>query len=464
MKDNYINNYNNFLKNKNIIHKSSGFECNDLPDILFDYQYDLVKWSLMLGKSSLFTDTGTGKTIMQLIFGQKVYEKTNKSCLIVSPLGVSFQTIEEAKNKLDLNVNWLKYNDYRKGLNIINYESLHKINLNDYDCIVLDESSILKSYSGKIRNMLIDMYKNYSYKLCCTATPSPNDYEELGNTSEFLNILKRKEMLSMFFIHDSADTSKWRLKKHGKEKFWEWLSSWAAIMSNPKDLGYKKDLTLPELKIHNHILETNIKFKDELFVTEAETLQERREARRLTLFDKIKMLSEKVNKSNEVHLVWCDLNIESELAKKNINDSFEVKGSDKDEYKEKTMLDFAKGKIKCLITKPSIAGFGMNWQLCHNMHFIGLSDSFESYYQAIRRCWRYGQKNEVNVNIYLSNLETSVLRNIKTKETRHNKLINILSGHTKRYLTDNLHHHKIIDQNYEMNKNVILPYFIRSEK
>lgn len=455
--------YNKFLEGKHILHKNSGFKCRNLPQILFDYQFDLVKWNLFLGKSALFTDTGTGKTIMQLCFAQKVYEKTNKNCLIVSPLGVCFQTIEEAKNKLDLNVNWLKHNDFKKGLNIINYESLHKINPADYDCVVLDESSILKSYSGTIRNNLIDMFANYSYKLCCTATPSPNDYEELGNTSEFLNILKRKEMLAMFFIHDRGSTSKWRLKKHGEEKFWKWLSSWAFIMSNPKSFGYKKDISLPRLNIKDYIIESDKKFDDGFFPVEAKTLQERRQARKETLNDKVALLSEKINQSNEIHLVWCDYNIESTLAKNSIKDSFEIKGSDKEEYKEKTMLDFAKGKIKCLITKPSIAGFGMNWQVCNNVNFLGLSDSFEKYYQAIRRCWRYGQNKEVYVNRYLSNLETSVLRNLDRKEKKHDVLVKNLQEHTKLYLKENIKNNTVIKQDYKCNQLVRLPSWIRSK-
>lgn len=454
-------NYEDFIKQKSIINKPSGFEVNDLPEMLFDYQKDLVSWSLRNGKSAMFTDTGTGKTIMQIIYGQKVYEKTNKNVLLLAPIGVSYQTVKEAKDKLDIEINNLRKNYFKKGLNIINYERLHTINVNDYDCIIADESSILKSYSGSTRNMIIDLFRFYNYKLCCTATPSPNDYEELGNHSEHLNILKRKEMLSMFFTHDSGDTSKWRLKKHAENKFWQWLSSWAVIMRNPLELGYTKDLSIPELITQLHIIESDVKFKDELFVSEAESLEERREARKLTLKDKIKLLSENINNDNNIHLVWCDLNIESEMAKANIKSSYEIKGSDKEDYKEKTMLAFANGEIKCLITKPSIAGHGMNWQACHNVNYIGLSDSFEDYYQSVRRCYRYGQKQKVKVNIYLSNLEKSIYRNIQDKEKKHEILMKVLIEHTLNNIKENLKKTTIQKISYNADKNIILPKWVR---
>ena len=454
-------NYDEFIKTKLVKHKPSGFQCNNLPDILFDFQHDIVKWAVWLGKAAIFTSTGSGKTIMLLTYAQKVYEKTNKNCIIVSPLGVSLQTIQEAKDKLNLKVNWLKHNPMQKGLNIINYESLHRIDPDDYDCVVLDESSILKSYSGKIRNQIIDMFSNYSYKLCTTATPSPNDYVELGNHSEFLDVMKRKEMLAMFFIHDGGETSKWRLKKHGEAKFWEWLASWGVIMNNPLELGYKKDLSLPELKIKDVIVDSSYKFEDGFFSVPARSLQERRIARKETLSEKVEILAEKINNSNDIHLVWCDLNIESEMAKKAINNAVEIKGSDKEDHKEKAIQNFVQGKIKCLVTKASMFGFGLNLQICHNMHFLGMSDSFETYYQAMRRCWRFGQKNQVNVYRYISNLETAVLKNIQEKEERHNELVAKLQENTRLYLRENLQHRNLIKKTYKPDQIVKLPEWLK---
>lgn len=456
--------YEEFLKSKKKYHKEIGFEVNNLPDIMFDYQKDLTKWSLRLGKSSLFVNTGLGKTLMQLVFGQEVYRKTNKNIIIVCPLGVTNQTIDEAKDKLDIDVNCLRYGESKKGLNIINYEMLDKINTKDFDCIIADESSRIKHHDAKTRKIFTDLFDNYSYKLCCTATPAPNDYMELGTHSEFLNVLKRKEMLSMFFINDQDITQKWRLKGHAQEEFWHWVSSWAAVMIHPRDLGYDdKRFDLPRLHTHEHVIETNKKFKNELFVSQAETLQERREARKITVEDKISLLSEKINNSNDIHLVWCDLNIESDLAKKSIKDAVEIKGSDSFDHKEKSMLDFAKGKIKCLITKPKIAGHGLNWQSCHKMHFIGLSDSFESYYQAVRRCWRFGQKHEVDVNIYTSDLEGSILQNIKRKERDYINMFNVMKDNTKKYVIENIKSHEIIDSNYNPMVNIELPLFLQEE-
>jgi superfamily II DNA or RNA helicase len=455
-------NYKNFLKNKDIKVNNSDLEIlrNDLNNKLFEYQKDLVNWSLKLGKSALFTDTGTGKTIMQLEFAEKVYQKTNKNCLIVCPLGVTYQTVEEAKEKLDINVNILRNNPFKKGINIINYEMLDKVNYVDYDCVILDESSILKNYSGKLRQKIINSFHNYTYKLACTATPSPNDFMELGNHSEFLNNMKRVEMLSMYFVHDSGNTSQWRLKKHSIYDFWKWVSSWGAIMHNPADLGYNdKRFNLPKLNYNEIIVNSNKKFNAGFFAISANTLSERREARKITLDQKVDVLSNIVNNSNDIHLIWCDLNIESEKAKKNIKDTIEIKGSHSFQYKEEMMLKFAKGQIKCLVTKPSICGFGMNWQICNNMSFLGLSDSFEKFYQAIRRCWRFGQEKDVNVNILSSNLEKNILQNIKRKESDFSYMYEIMKKNTKNYLYQN-----IIDNNNDIpikkKKKINIPDFL----
>jgi len=458
-------NYKSFIKDKIIKSYKSGFDI-DIKDInpkLFDFQKDLVKWSLKLGKAALFTMTGTGKTFMECEFAKHVYNKTKQNALIVAPLAVSKQTILEAK-KINIKVNHIRNNSIKAGINIINYEQLDKINADDFGCIILDESSILKNYSGKMRNMIIDKFSKTPYKLCGTATPSPNDYMELGNHSEFLDIMKRKEMLAMFFVHDGETTSQWRLKGHASNEFWKWIASWAAILRKPSDLDYDdKGFILPDLITHEHVIKTDVSFGDSLFQEYAETLSERRQARKMTIEERVKHATDIVNNSNEIFLIWCNLNAESEMLRKKIKDSVEIKGSNKDSYKTEKMLDFAQGKIKCLITKPKIAGFGMNWQICHNMIFVGLSDSFEQYFQAVRRSYRFGQKKKVNVHIITSDIEGNVIQNIKRKERNANKMLVELVKHTRLLVKQNIKLENKIQSNYYASVKFQLPKFIKGE-
>lgn len=407
--------YSDFLQKKLILHQPSGFDVNAdlLNDDLFDWQKTLVRWSLGKGRSALFEDCGLGKTPQQLEWADVVFEQERKPILIVAPLAVSAQTKREGeKFGIETKI-CASGDDVVNGINITNYEKLHKFDPRIFSGVVLDESSILKNFAGKIRNQIIDMFCATPYKLCCTATPAPNDYTELGNTSEFLNIMTRSEMLSMFFINDTGDTGTWRLKGHAKSSaFWKWLSSWAVLMRMPCDLGFENNgFVLPELHIHQHTIG-----KVNVFTQYAETLSDRRDARRESIKGRVECAASMVNKSDEIWLVWCDLNQESEMLKNAIKDSVEVKGSDSNEHKERAMLDFQDNKIKCLVTKPQIAGFGMNWQNCRNMAFVGLSDSYERLYQAIRRCWRFGQKNDVYAHIIVGNREGNVVENIKRKE------------------------------------------------
>lgn len=388
---------------------------NKLNPMLYDFQKDIVQWALRLGKAAVFADCGLGKTPIQLEWANQLKITT----LIFAPLAVSRQTKREGK-KFHIKVNIAEsQNDIIENqINITNYEKLHKFNMDSFDAIVLDESSILKSYSGKFRNEIIEKTKNIKYKLACTATPAPNDYMELGNHSEFLNVNSRVEMLSTFFIHDGSDTAKWRLKKHAEKDYWQWLTEWAVMIRKPSDLGYKDGkFRLPKLKVKEHIIKCSKPKRGQLFVEQARGLQKRQKARKNSLKERCQFAQELIGKSQEHWLIWCNLNDESTELKNVISDSHEVRGSNKDEYKEQTMLDFANSKVKRLVTKPSIAGFGMNWQHCHNMIFVGLSDSYEQYYQAMRRCWRFGQEKEVKVHIVLSDTEGSVLKNIQRKES-----------------------------------------------
>ena len=417
-------NYDKFLQKKQHSIINSGFNPDKINEKLFDFQKAIVKWACEKGKAAVFADCGMGKTAIQLEWSNQVREKTNKPVLIVAPLAVSTQTKNEGI-KFSIKTKVIKDNsEIENTINIINYEKLHKIDQSKFSGIVLDESSILKSFSGKIRNQIINDFKDTEYKLACTATPSPNDFTEIGNHAEFLNVCTMQEMLSMYFINDVSNGNGWRLKGHAEEKFWNFIGSWAVMIKSPKDLGFdNKGYILPELLIKNHILDAKRQSETNLFHLPAQTLTERREARKESLEDRVKKTKELVlSKPNEQFIIWCDFNSESEMLAKEINGSVEVRGSDTPEHKEKSMIDFANGDLKILISKSSICGFGMNFQKCHNIIFCGLSDSYEQFYQATRRCWRFGQKENVNVNIVISEKEISVLENIKRKESDFDKM------------------------------------------
>ena len=405
--------YLDFLKNKRFVLESSGFDIDksELNSLMYEFQQDIVRWALAKGRACIFADCGLGKTLMQLEWSQQVHKHTGGKILILAPLSVCEQTKREgALFGYDVTI-CESQNDVVEGINITNYEKLDKFVASQFVGVVLDESSILKSFTGKVRTAIIDNFESVPYKLACTATPAPNDYMELGNHSEFCGVMKRSEMLAMFFVHDGGETSKWRLKGHAENVFWQWMASWAVFVDNPKNLGYDiAGYDLPPLNITEIIVDGNAPTSDTL------TLTERRQARKDSLQLRCGKAAELVNNSEEQWLVWCDLNDESHMLHELINESVEVEGSDKDSHKSTAMLNFSKTEIKCLVTKPKIAGFGMNWQNCHNMIFTGLSDSYEQYYQALRRCWRFGQKESVNVYIIISAKEGCVKQNIERKQ------------------------------------------------
>ena len=447
-------NYKNFLEKKTIVSKDTGFTVNrkDLNNNLFEYQKDIVTWALKKGKAAIFADCGLGKSLMQLEWAEKVHEETNGSILILAPLAVTEQTYREGI-KFGINSKVVEcQEDVINGINITNYEKLDKFDTSVFNGIVLDESSILKSFTGKVRNQIIDNFKNTPYKLACTATPAPNDYMELGNHSEFLGVMTRSEMLAMYFVHDGGNTSKWRLKGHATDVFWQWMSSWAVVITNPRDLDYEVEgYDLPKLNIHEIIVDG-----DEPIV-ETLTLTQRRQARKESLEDRCKAAAELVNNSDENWLVWCNLNDESKLLHELINDSVEVKGSDKAKHKTDSSISFANGDIKCLVSKPLIFGMGLNFQSCHNMIFVGLSDSYEQYYQAVRRCWRFGQEHEVNVYIVISAKEGCVKENIERKQEDANTMQQEMLKHTKEITKENIKATCRISTPYNNNLKMILP-------
>lgn len=412
--------YQKFISHKvsqSINTESIKLSADDLNLKLYQFQRDIVRWALAKGRAAIFADCGLGKTPMQLEWASQVCKHMGGSVLILAPLAVSAQTVAEGI-KFGVEVNLCeKADDLKPGVNITNYEKLDKFAGCKFSGVVLDESSILKSFTGKVRNQIIDFFSHTPFRLACTATPAPNDYMELGNHSEFLGIMSYAEMLAMFFVHDGGQTSKWRLKGHAEEVFWQWMGSWAVVMNSPNDLGYEiEGYDLPELRVHEIIAD------GEDPVTETMTLTQRRKARKDTLEQRCAAAAELVNNSNEQWLVWCDLNAESSMLASMINASVEVTGSDKNKDKSDRMLGFTVGLNKCLVTKPSIAGFGMNWQQCCKMIFVGLSDSYEQYYQAVRRCWRFGQKNPVDVYIVISSREGCVKENIERKQADCEKM------------------------------------------
>ncbi len=460
--------YDEFLETKKFIMKSSGFECGELNSMLFDFQKDISRWSVKKGRACIFADCGLGKTPMQLVWADKVCSHTGEDVLIAAPLAVSQQTKREG-DKFGIKVNICRTSgDLKLGINITNYEMLEHFSPDELSGIVLDESSIIKHHDSKTREMVIDMFRETPYKLACTATPAPNDYMELGNHAEFMGVMTRSEMLSTFFVHDGGDTAKWRLKGHAESKFWEWLSNWAVVMTKPSDLGYIDDgFILPDMTMHEHIVKSvagDIDGQMLLLPELASTLLDRRQARRGSLGDRCKLAADIISqKPDEQWLVWCDLNDESAELSKIIPGAIEVKGSDSNEHKSNSMLGFSNGDVKVLVTKPSIAGFGMNWQNCHNMIFVGLSDSYEMLYQAIRRCWRFGQKEPVDVHIVISEAEGAVKANVIRKEADAQRMIREMVKHTQNILSTELHNIQHDTIEYKANKQMKIPSWLRSE-
>jgi superfamily II DNA or RNA helicase len=459
-----MSSYADFLKSKLITAPPTGFVVSrdSLPANLYDYQKDLVLWALARGKAALFTMTGTGKTAMQVSWAYQVVRHTvGATVLILSPLAVSKQTIRESL-KFGIHVHLCRSSaDVKSGVNITNYEMLHNFDPNDFNGIVLDESSIIKNQSGKMRAAITEFAKNIPYRLACTATPAPNDFMELGTHAEFLGIMNFTEMLATFFVHDGGDTSKWRLKGHAQDSFWKWLASWSVFLTKPSDLNYSDEgFNLPKLHTHQHIVESDAP-EGALFAFEAHGLQERQAARRESLDRRVAKCAEIVKQSPKPFMVWCGLNAESESLKQAIPGSIEIKGSDTDQHKEKTMLDFADGKIEVLISKSSICGFGMNWQVCCNTAFVGMSDSFESLFQSTKRFHRHGQKNEVHRHLIISEAEGSVLSNVQRKEADFMRMIGEMVEHTKVMSIENVKQLSNQKINYSPAQKIKIPAWLQ---
>lgn len=419
-----MNEYKKFLESKIKKVQESGFEIqeSELNEKLFDFQKYIVKRALKAGRFAIFADCGLGKTFMQLEWAYHVTLKTNKPVLILCPLAVAGQTIEQGE-MFGIKLEKLKHDVFGQGIYITNYEQLDNIDCSVFGGVVLDESSILKNYEGSIRNLIINNFNSTNYKLACTATPSPNDPMELGNHSEFLNVMSRSEMLAMYFVHDGGETAKWRIKGHCNELFWDWVSSWAVMLSKPHDLGFNAaGYDLPELSIIEKQIETEKRENGTLFNDVAISATDFNQELRLTKIERLSEVLEIVNNSNENFIIWIKQNEEGEYLRKLIPDAVEVKGNDTPEFKEKMLLGFAKNEFRVLITKTKIAQYGLNYQNCRNQIFASLDFSFEGLYQAIRRSYRFGQKN--NVNIYLITTDTmqNVVKSINNKQNQFEQM------------------------------------------
>jgi len=428
--------YQQYLSDKSILEDDQGIAIEDeeISPVLYDFQRYVVRRAIMAGRYAIFADCGLGKTLMQLEWARIIHRETKKPILIVAPLAVSNQTLRESE-LLDYAEKGVSVTiarsqeDIGPGLNITNYEMLHYFDAQEFGGLVLDESSILKSYGSKYRKELTDFSHKVEYRLACTATPAPNDLIELINHAEYLGVMRGKEMIALFFTQDGNTTHAWRLKKHAVKDFWRWMASWSIAFRSPEDLGFDGSaFILPELRIHHHVIES--KTPDGfLFPIEAKGLNEQRAAQRASMQERIDTASSLIDDSPWI--VWCNLNKESELLSRTIPGAAEVKGSDTREWKEDCLLRFAEGDIHALVTKPSIAGHGMNWQRCSNIVFAGLSNSYEQFYQAIRRCWRFGQKSPVDVHIVISEAETSILANVMEKERKVSQMFDELVAHMK---------------------------------
>lgn len=412
-------NYQTFIETKKRRISDSGFEISEsqLNKNLFDFQRHIVKTALKKGKYAIFADCGLGKTLMQLEWANQVVKFTQKPVLILTPLAVSGQTIQEGQ-KFGIEVN--RYSgEVNTGIFVSNYEQLENIDTSQFAGVVLDESSILKNFDGKTRNLIIGSFIKTEFKLACTATPSPNDPMELGNHSEFLNVMSRNEMLAVYFVHDGGDTSKWRIKGHAKQLFYDWVSEWAIMLSRPSDIGFEaKGYDLPELNLIEKQIVTQKKDNGQLFNEMRISATDFNSELRFTKLQRIEEVVKIVNESSENFIIWIKQDEEGDLIKKMIPDVIEVRGSDSPKSKEEKLLGFAKNEFRVLVTKTKIAQFGLNYQNCNNQIFASLDFSFEGLYQAIRRSYRFGQKNKVNIYLITTDTMQNVVQSVKDKEVK----------------------------------------------
>jgi helicase-like protein len=456
--------YDAFVMRKLASSPPTGIGINALPEVgLFPHQRDLTLWALRRGRAAIFADTGLGKTRMEIEWAAHVANHTQRPVLILAPLAVAEQTAAEGE-AVNIEVTHCRDGaDVIGRVNVTNYERLHRFDPSAFGGVVLDESSIIKHHDSKTLALLLEAFADTPFKLCATATPAPNDWTELGTHAEFLGIRSQVEMLAEFFVHDGGETQKWRLKGHAQHEFWRWVASWGALVRSPADLGHDASMyALPPLEVREHHISASKPSAGRLFAMEAQTLSERREARRDSIAGRVEECAAIVNADRQPWVVWCDLNAEGDALRSAIPDAVEIRGSDDADDKEARLVAFARGDIRVLVTKPSIAGFGLNWQHCCRMAFVGVTDSFEAYYQAVRRCWRFGQKRPVRVHIFASEAEGAVVSNLKRKEAESLAMAQALSSETLAAVRENVLGVTRESNDYNAEQPVRLPDFMRA--
>ena len=441
--------YHDFLAAKAQSTGDAGFEPVWLPDFHFDFQRAMVEWSLLRGRSAMFEDCGLGKTPQQLVWAENIVRRTNRPVLIVTPLAVSFQTIEEAA-KFGIEARRSQDGTVHPGINVTNYERLTRFDPSDFAGMVCDESSILKSFDGTRKTEITEFMRKMEYRLLATATAAPNDFIELGTSSEALGELGYMDMLGRFFKNDTNsikptmsrrfekpgkmfdDSGKWRLKGHAEEPFWRWVCSWSRAIRRPSDLGFSDArFVLPELTEREHLVDTAKIAPGYLFSLPAVGLKEQRDERRRSIQERCEKAASLVANTGESALMWCHLNEEGDLLERLLPDAIQVSGKDSDEAKEEKLLSFSRGKSRVLITKPKIGAWGLNFQHCAHVTSFP-SHSFEQYYQGVRRCWRFGQTRPVHVDIITTEGEQQVLANLQRKAAQADKMFSNLVAQMNR--------------------------------
>lgn len=449
--------YEKFIQDKLQSESRGGFSPVWMPDFLFPFQQSLVDWSLRTGRSALFEDCGLGKTAQQLVWAENVVRKTNRPVLILTPLAVSSQTVNEGA-KFGIEVHRVQDGCVRGGINVTNYERLHKFSCDDFAGVVCDESGILKSFDGVTRQAITEFMRKIQYRLLCTATPSPNDYYELGSSSEALGGLGFMDMLTRFFknARNNAAMSRawansggggpqWWFKGHAEKPFWRWVCSWARAVRHPMDIGFDDDrFVLPDLIENTSVVRASKPREGLLFSLPAVGFGEEREERRRTISDRCEKAASLVIDSGQPAVCWCHLNDEGDLLEKLIPGAIQVSGKDSDDEKEEKLFAFSSGQARVLVTKPVIGAWGLNWQHCaHMTSFAG--HSFEQYYQSVRRMWRFGQTRPVVVDHVVSDGEERVIANLKRKSEQADKMFAELT----KYMADEM---KISRTDYQRKK------------
>lgn len=460
--------YRQFLATKRIVDPDTGITGSiDLPDVMMPHQRDITRWALRRGRAAIFAGTGLGKTLMELTWADRVAAHTGKPVMIFAPLAVSQQHIREA-GKFGLSARIVRdQSEISAGVNVTNYQKIDHFDLSAFGGVVLDESSVLKSTDGEYRTRLISECSTVPFRLAATATPAPNDFMELGNHAEFLGVMSYTDMLATFFVHDGGETQKWRLKGHAESEFWKWMASWAVMLRQPSDLGYPNDgYDLPPLRQRSHTVAVEYKPSLDtglLFPMEARTMQERLAARRDSIEERV-ALAASITPADRPFVWWCHLNPEAEQLAKAIPGAVNLTGSDSDNEKERKLIDFSEGRTRVLITKPSIAGFGMNWQHCADTGFVGLNDSFEQVYQAIRRFWRFGQAMPVNVHFIASEMEGAVVANLRRKEADADHMADQMVAHMADLTSELVRGNARVQSTYNPTLPMTIPAWLAQEE